>query len=175
MVAQLAWLVSYWRMKPSQVYRRTGRRWLRTPIGLLARMAGGEFCDACGGITFIRSERVLGDQLVEQWELDAAWAALVNLREGATCLRCGCNHRSRHLAQQIVRVANQALSLEAKSLNELCRMRLFREWRVAEINSVGGLHPFLHWTTPNTVPLTHPLGVRISRTCPIPPTTLILL
>ena len=24
-------------------------------------------------------------------------------------------------------------------------MRLFREWRVAEINSVGGLHPFLHW------------------------------
>jgi SAM-dependent methyltransferase len=60
-------------------------------------------CPCCGGTTFTE-ERVLGDKLIETWQLSASEVAYRNRSEGLDCLGCGANVRSMALAATIMRV-----------------------------------------------------------------------
>lgn len=84
-----------------------------------------------------------GRQVRNSWVLardlrDRYGAALVD-RESLFCERCGCSLRVRRIAEVLVGLYGEG----AATLAELVREATFRALRVAEINSIGRMHPFL--------------------------------
>jgi SAM-dependent methyltransferase len=84
-----------------------------------------------------------GRQLYSSWVLSAdltrRWGAGLAARESLWCERCGCSLRVRRLARVLVELYAEG----ATTLSELVREDAFRELRIAEINSIGRMHPFL--------------------------------
>jgi SAM-dependent methyltransferase len=82
-------------------------------------------------------------ELGRHWELTPDLYHWFDQREGARCAECGNSLRSRQLALAIVGQMNARLALSHTSLRELCEDPRASGLAVAEINSSGGLHPYL--------------------------------
>ena len=100
-------------------------------------------CAVCGKRWLRLSLKVISTQLAGEWELDSTWTNYFNEREGLVCLGCRSAKRSVYFAQSIVGFAKQTLGVECKSLHELVSGSALAEFRVAELNSCGSLHPYL--------------------------------
>jgi SAM-dependent methyltransferase len=118
-----------------------------TPLWKAAARAirywGPRRCPACGRHARLRRSAVLWPALVEEWELTPELHRAIDEREGTACLRCGSSLRARQLAEVLVDRLNARLGTRYRSLDALCRSREAAGLRVAEINAVSGLHPFL--------------------------------
>lgn len=84
-----------------------------------------------------------GRQVYSSWVLSAdlarRWGDMLAARESLFCERCGCSLRVRRLATVLVDVYAE----RATTLAGLVREDAFRALRIAEINSIGRMHPFL--------------------------------
>lgn len=91
-------------------------------------------CSVCGWA---------GRQLYSSWvlsrELASRWGDALAARESLFCERCGCSLRVRRIASVLV----DLYAGGATTLAELVREDAFRVLRIAEINSIGRMHPFL--------------------------------
>ncbi len=91
-------------------------------------------CAVCGRTGRQRySSWVLSRELARRWGDDLA------ARESLFCERCGCSLRVRRIASVLVDLYAE----RATTLAELVREDAFRALRIAEINSIGRMHPFL--------------------------------
>ena len=84
-----------------------------------------------------------GRQIRQRWvlsrALDARWGPGLAERESMFCEHCGSSRRVRRIAEVLVSL----YGVEATSLAGLVRENGFRTLRIAEINSIGRMHPFL--------------------------------
>jgi SAM-dependent methyltransferase len=84
-----------------------------------------------------------GPQRYSSWvlsrELAARWGEELAARESLFCERCGSSLRVRRMASVLVDLYAEG----ATTLAELVREDAFRALRIAEINSIGRMHPFL--------------------------------
>jgi SAM-dependent methyltransferase len=84
-----------------------------------------------------------GRQRYSSWvlsrELARRWGADLAARESLFCERCGSSLRVRRIASVLVDLYGE----RATTLAELVREDAFRALRIAEINSIGRMHPFL--------------------------------
>ena len=91
-------------------------------------------CSVCGSDDrFVRNSWVIPRDLASQWP-----AEFVD-RESQFCLSCGSSRRVRGLAAVLV----DMYGTRATSVAELVEEPGFRALDIAEINSVGRMHPFL--------------------------------
>ena len=100
-------------------------------------------CPACGEIAATVAGSVLWPELISEWELTPEWAEYFDQREGHRCGKCQVSLRSQSLARGILRAGFQLVHFNAQSLRALCQEPAFRSLHQAEVNSAGGLHPFL--------------------------------
>ncbi len=100
-------------------------------------------CPVCGETAGIVAGSVLWPELIAEWELTPEWAEYFDQREGYRCSRCQVSLRSQSLARGILRAGFQLIHVNASSPRALCKEPAFRSLQQAEINSAGGLHPFL--------------------------------
>jgi len=91
-------------------------------------------CTVCG---------VEGRQIRQRWvlsrELARRWGQGLAERESMFCEHCGSSLRVRRIAEALVALYGAT----ATSLASLVREDGFRALRIAEINSIGRMHPFL--------------------------------
>lgn len=84
-----------------------------------------------------------GRQVHNGWvlsrELRRRYGAQLAARESLFCERCGCSLRVRRIAEVLV----DLYATRATTLVELVREDAFRALSVAEINSIGRMHPYL--------------------------------
>jgi SAM-dependent methyltransferase len=98
------------------------------------RHDGRGHCSVCGAQgRQVRNGWVLSRDLRERYG-----AALAD-RESLFCRRCGCSLRVRRIAEVLVGL----YGTHAETLADLVREDAYRALRVAEINSIGRMHPFL--------------------------------
>ena len=91
-------------------------------------------CAVCGAAgRQVYSSWVLSPQLARRWGDGLA------ARESLFCERCGCSLRVRRMARVLIDLYAE----RATTLVELVREDGFRALRIAEINSIGRMHPFL--------------------------------
>jgi SAM-dependent methyltransferase len=91
-------------------------------------------CSVCGHTgRQIRNSWVLSNDLRRRWGDELA------ARESLFCERCGCSLRVRRIAEVLIGLYGRG----AATLVELTREDHFRRLRIAEINSIGRMHPFL--------------------------------
>ena len=72
-------------------------------------------------------------------DLRRRYGAALADRESRFCQHCGCSLRVRRIAEVLVWLYGTG----AATLAELVREDAFRALRIAEINSIGRMHPFL--------------------------------
>lgn len=109
-----------------------------------SRISGREFCWACGFRGKYSEDHVLWPELIDEWALDATWAAWFDQREGHKCVRCSSNLRSGQLAAAIAQAVCSLTGVpSAMCLRTLLDDSRVHHLHVAEINSAGSLHPFL--------------------------------
>ena len=91
-------------------------------------------CTVCG---------TQGRQVQNSWVLSSdlrrRWGSGLARRESLFCESCGCSLRVRRVARVLVDLYGEG----AATLAELVREDGFRALRIAEINSIGRMHPFL--------------------------------
>jgi SAM-dependent methyltransferase len=91
-------------------------------------------CSVCG---------TAGRQVYSSWvlspELERRWGKELARRESLFCEQCGCSLRVRRMAGVLIDLYAE----RATTLVELVREDAFRALRIAEINSIGRMHPFL--------------------------------
>lgn len=109
-----------------------------------ARIPGEPRCPVCGARLIRVSRRVMGGELLAQWNLDSRWIRLFDQREGEICISCGASLRVRQLALALIAWANQRLCSSERDLKTLFSSESARSLKVAEINSCGALHKALH-------------------------------
>ena len=84
-----------------------------------------------------------GRQVYSSWvlsrELARRWGEALATRESLFCERCGCSLRVRRIASVLVDLYAE----RATTLVGLVGEDAFRALRIAEINSIGRMHPFL--------------------------------
>lgn len=110
--------------------------WLLLTLRPLADRRGDERggCSVCGAVTrFVRNSWVLPRELARVWPPE-----FVD-RESLFCSRCGSSRRVRRIADVLV----GAYAERAACVAELVEEPSFRSLRVAELNSIGRMHPFL--------------------------------
>lgn len=91
-------------------------------------------CAICGHTgRQIQNSWVLSRELRSRWGFDLA------TRESQFCEQCGCSLRVRRIAETLIGLYGHG----ASTLTELVREDSFRELEIAEINSVGRMHPYL--------------------------------
>ena len=113
---------------------------LRSVLGALI----GEYCAVCCRKTLFKESNAIGDELALQWELTPADRAYFDRREGGYCSRCCCSRRSGQFAAVLLRFANERCRTPLSCpLSDLCANPAFQRLRIAAINSIGRLHPFL--------------------------------
>ena len=100
-------------------------------------------CSACGETSEVIPGSVLWPELISEWELTPEWAEYFDQREGHCCGKCQVSLRSQSLARGILRAGIRLTNVNAPCLRALCAVPAFRALHQAEINSAGGLHPFL--------------------------------
>ena len=120
---------------------RLRKLWRRVRATLASSAPGP--CPACGETVAIIPGSVLWPELIAEWELTPEWAEYFDQREGHRCGKCQVSLRSQSLARGILRAGLQLIHVNAPSLRALCQEPAFRSLQQAEINSAGGLHPFL--------------------------------
>jgi hypothetical protein len=87
--------------------------------------------------------RVLWKELGAEWQLDPELYELMDQREGVRCPFCGSNWRVRHLATVLLAdIADHAL-ITTSSVVGLAKWERAHSLRIAEINTVAGLHASL--------------------------------
>lgn len=91
-------------------------------------------CAVCG-----RHGRWVKNSWVLSRELERRWGDALAARESMFCEHCGCSTRVRRFADVLVDLYGR----EAATLVELVREDSFRSMRIAEINTIGRMHPFL--------------------------------
>ena len=88
----------------------------------------------CGAETrFVRNSWILPADLAREWPRE-----FVD-RESQLCAECGANRRVRGIAEVLVSLYGE----NSRSVIELMREEPFRRLALAEINSIGRMHPFL--------------------------------
>ena len=88
----------------------------------------------CGAETrFVRNSWILPADLAREWPRE-----FVD-RESQLCAECGANRRVRGIAEVLVSLYGE----NSRSVIELMREEPFRRLAIAEINSIGRMHPFL--------------------------------
>ena len=88
----------------------------------------------CGAETrFVRNSWILPADLAREWPRE-----FVD-RESQLCAECGANRRVRRIAEVLVSLYGE----NSRSVIELMREEPFRRLAIAEINSIGRMHPFL--------------------------------
>jgi SAM-dependent methyltransferase len=91
-------------------------------------------CAVCGKeARFVRNSWILPAELASEWPPE-----FVD-RESQLCTECGANRRARRFAEALL----QLYAESARSIAELVREERFRGVEIAEINSIGRMHPFL--------------------------------
>jgi SAM-dependent methyltransferase len=105
--------------------------------------SGLKCCPACGRRARVRFWGAMWPELGRLWELTPKQYAWFDQREGARCAHCGNSLRARQLASVIVNQLNDRLGTRHTSLTALCHDPRAAGLTIAEINSSGGLHPFL--------------------------------
>jgi SAM-dependent methyltransferase len=91
-------------------------------------------CDVCGArARFRRNTWVLSRELRD------AWPPEMVRRESMFCSICGSSRRIRLIAHALLRLYGDG----AVSVRELVAEPRFRSLRIAEINAVGRMHPFI--------------------------------
>ena len=91
-------------------------------------------CAVCGAETrFVRNSWILPADLAREWPRE-----FVD-RESQLCAECGANRRVRRIAEVLVSLYGES----SRSITELMREESFRRLAIAEINSIGRMHPFL--------------------------------
>ena len=91
-------------------------------------------CSVCGA-----EGRQVRNRWVLSRELRRRYGAGLTDRESLFCLSCGCSLRVRRIAEVLVGL----YGTHAGTLVDLVREDAFRALRIAEINSIGRMHPFL--------------------------------
>ena len=96
-----------------------------------------------------------GRQIRQRWvlsrDLARRWGSGLAERESMFCEHCGSSLRVRRIAEVLVELYGE----EAVALVALVREDGFRALRIAEINSIGRMHPFLA-ATPGHVHVEYP-------------------
>jgi SAM-dependent methyltransferase len=103
----------------------------------------GNKCPVCGALEVTVSRPVVGQLLIEQWNLDAEWVAYFNHREGQICISCGASVRVRQLARVLVQLLFEAKTGPVSSVREGVARGVSQNLKLAEVNSCGALHKFL--------------------------------
>ena len=104
---------------------------------------GPKRCPACGRHARVLFNKVLWPELGAFWELNARQYVEFDHREGRRCARCQNSLRARQLAAVIIEQLNAKLGTNHNNLRALCNDSAAQHLKVAEINSLGALHPFL--------------------------------
>jgi SAM-dependent methyltransferase len=110
---------------------------------LLRFIPFGNKCPVCGVLEVTISRPVVGQLLIEQWNLDPEWVAYFNHREGQICISCGASVRVRQLARVLVSLLFEAKTGPVLSVREGVAEGRFQNLKLAEVNSCGALHKFL--------------------------------
>jgi SAM-dependent methyltransferase len=106
-------------------------------------------CSVCGGKSF-RSNAVLWDELVAEWQLSPAERAYIDRQQGTSCDGCGNNLRSIALADALL-----AATGAPGTLQDFVASEAAAGLRVLEINEAGMLSPTLR-RMPGHVLATYP-------------------
>jgi SAM-dependent methyltransferase len=97
-----------------------------------------DLCPVCGHREF-NFQKVLWQELVEEWELSSDEAAYIDLQQGFCCARCKNNLRSMTLAAAVTR----AFGFPG-NFADFCRGdSQIRASTVIEVNAAGTLTPYL--------------------------------
>lgn len=91
-------------------------------------------CAVCG-----TEGRLVRNGWVLSRDLRRRYGAALGSRESLFCRTCGCSLRVRRIAEVLVGL----YGAHAATLADLVREDSFRALRIAEINSIGRMHPFL--------------------------------
>jgi SAM-dependent methyltransferase len=98
-----------------------------------------DWCNVCGGTSrHVYNSWILPRAMTAEWQDERIKAAFVR-RESLFCLHCGSSLRVRRLVAVLIECYAPAV----KTLRELVTQPEFTRLRVAEINGIGVIHPFL--------------------------------
>lgn len=90
-------------------------------------------CSVCGDSKF-SDQKVLWQQLVDEWEISPEEVAYVDRQQGTTCVSCGTSLRGMSLAAAILRHLG-----ENRTLNQLAATKS----RILDLNGCGGVSEVL--------------------------------
>ena len=105
--------------------------------------AGSNRCTACGSWMRTVKWPVMWDQLGEDWELSETLYWQMDEREGRVCPFCFSNQRVRLLAKTLLADIRRTKGRRSRSVAELASRFVNDDLKIAEINAVSYLHPFL--------------------------------
>jgi SAM-dependent methyltransferase len=111
----------------------------------LGAITSGRFgrCIVCGrSALFIYRRRVVTPRLQELWGLSPALANALARKESCDCSHCGAKLRGRRLAQVLLTLYSGSAT-PARSLARWVELPEIRKLRVAEINTIDGLHSYV--------------------------------
>lgn len=95
-------------------------------------------CTVCGGIEF-QQQAVLGEELINAWQLAPDEVAYIDIQQGHLCLSCQSNLRSRTLAAALLKHFDFA-----GTFKDFCASSgQARSLRLLELNEAGRLSPWL--------------------------------
>jgi SAM-dependent methyltransferase len=110
---------------------------------LYFKLAGDTHCAACNFTGKQKAKKVLWDDLINEWELSTQWVDWFNLREGKYCVNCRCCARTHQLSVGILQEVNLMVAEEFTNLDSAFKNYKVQALHIAEINSLGNIHPFL--------------------------------
>jgi SAM-dependent methyltransferase len=128
-----------WKRLRQAIRRRATRTWAFV-VGPL----WGRKCKACGARSVFLGSACFCDHLVSEWGLDPRWRSYMEHREGCVCGICGTSLRSEQLARALLKQFAACAASDELALINLVRTPGFRQLAIAEINTAGHLHQFLH-------------------------------
>lgn len=94
-------------------------------------------CPICWGEDFVQ-KIVLKQRLIDEWELNEDEVSYINKQQGLVCKECSCSLRTMTLADSLLNHFN----IKSKFQN-IRNSKIINRIRLLEINSAGGLHPYL--------------------------------
>lgn len=130
-------------MNPLRLANRAVRGTLRRVDRAIGPALYGSICPVCGQSSVVRGGGVFPADLADAWKLSPDWQKRFVDRECYTCIRCTASARTRHFATVLVSTFNRRFNLNAGNLVQLCEAPEMQRLDVAEINSVGQMHPAL--------------------------------
>lgn len=116
--------------------------WLARDYATAVGKAQIQLCRVCGAFRpMLYRRRVIPPKLVERWGLTPRLAAALARKESSNCAGCGAKLRARRMAEVLLkRFTDPNLPDRPSSLRDWVEMAAARKLRVAEINTIEGLH-----------------------------------